>query len=85
MFESVVVVAFQNTFYFKMHQNDIFFYFLKSFLRSTHQNQNDSKHKKNYFLTKNKINFFKNTDWPCSRHFKNKKCPIYTPAYNTLI
>jgi hypothetical protein len=85
MFESVVVVVFQNTFYFKMHQNDISFYFLKLFLRSTHQNQNDSKHKKNYFLIKNKINFFKNTDLPCSRHFKNKKCPIYTPAYNTLI
>jgi hypothetical protein len=62
MFESVVVVVFQNTFYFKMHQNDISFYFLKLFLRSTHQNQNDSKHKKNYFLIKNKINFFKNTD-----------------------
>jgi len=29
MFESVVIVAFQNTFYFKMHQNDIFFLFFK--------------------------------------------------------
>jgi hypothetical protein len=52
MFESVVVVAFQNIFYFKMHQNDIFFYFLKSFLRSTHQNQNNSKHKKKLFFNK---------------------------------
>ena len=44
MFRSVVVIAFQSTFCFKMHYNDVFFIFLKLFLRSTHQN--DSKYKK---------------------------------------
>jgi hypothetical protein len=38
-----------------MHQNDIFLFFKKLFLRSAHQN--DPKHKKNYFLTKTKLNF----------------------------
>jgi hypothetical protein len=33
LFGSVVVVAFQNTFRVKIHQNDVF-----SFLKSTHQN-----------------------------------------------
>jgi hypothetical protein len=48
MFGSVVAVAFQSVFHAEMHQNDIFFIFLKSFLRSAHQN--DPKHIK-------KINF----------------------------
>jgi hypothetical protein len=29
VFESVVMVAFQSVFYLEMHQNNIFFYFLK--------------------------------------------------------
>jgi len=29
LFESVVTVAFQNIFYIEIHQNNIFFYFLK--------------------------------------------------------
>jgi hypothetical protein len=36
MFESVVTVAFQNTFHTEMHQNNIFFYFFKIIFRSTH-------------------------------------------------
>ena len=32
------MVAFQNTFHIKIHQNNIFFYFLKLFLKSSHQN-----------------------------------------------
>jgi len=48
MFGSVVAVAFQSVFHAEMHQNDIFFIFLKSFLRSAHQN--NPKHIK-------KINF----------------------------
>jgi hypothetical protein len=35
---SVVAVAFQITFYAKMHANDFFFIFKKSFLTSAHQN-----------------------------------------------
>ena len=38
MFESLVVVAFQNAFYLEMHQNNIFFIFKKLFLTSAHQN-----------------------------------------------
>jgi hypothetical protein len=46
---SVVPFAFQNTFQFEMHQNIVFFIFLKKlFLKSTYQN--DPKHIK-------KINF----------------------------
>jgi len=41
MFGSVVAVAFQITFHVEMHAND-FFYFLKTFLTSAHQN--DPKH-----------------------------------------
>jgi hypothetical protein len=29
--ESVVMVAFQSAFYLEMHQNNIFFYFLKNY------------------------------------------------------
>jgi len=32
------MVAFQITFYFKIHQNNIFFIFKKLFLTLTHQN-----------------------------------------------
>jgi hypothetical protein len=38
LFGSVVVVAFQSAFRVEMYQNDIFFIFLKLFLRSAHQN-----------------------------------------------
>jgi len=38
LFGSVVAVAFQIAFRAKMHANDIFFIFLKSFLTSAHQN-----------------------------------------------
>jgi hypothetical protein len=44
LFESVVAIVFQSAFHAEMHQNDIFFIFLKLFLRSTHQN--DPKYKK---------------------------------------
>jgi hypothetical protein len=40
----VVAVAFQSVFPAEMHQNDIFFYFFKLFLKLTHQN--DPKYKK---------------------------------------
>jgi hypothetical protein len=43
----VIVVAFQSVFHAKIYQNDVF-HFLKSFLRSAHQN--NPKHTK-------KINF----------------------------
>jgi hypothetical protein len=33
-----VAVAFQSAFYLEMYQNNIFFIFLKSFFKSTHQN-----------------------------------------------
>jgi hypothetical protein len=42
VFGSVVAGAFQITFRAKMHANDVFFIFLKSFLTSAHQN--DPKH-----------------------------------------
>jgi hypothetical protein len=42
MFGSVVAVAFQITFRGEMHANDVFLFFLKSFLTSAHQN--DPKH-----------------------------------------
>jgi mannose/fructose/N-acetylgalactosamine-specific phosphotransferase system component IID len=57
MFGSVVMVVFQSIFHAEMHQNNVFFIFLKLFLRSVYQND-PKKNKKN--LTK-KINFFKNT------------------------
>jgi hypothetical protein len=38
LFGSVVAVAFQIAFRAKMHANDVFFIFLKSFLTSAHQN-----------------------------------------------
>ena len=41
LFGSLIMVAFQNSFRVKIHQNDIFFIL---FLRSAHQN--DPKHKK---------------------------------------
>jgi hypothetical protein len=44
-FRSVVAVAFQSVFRAEMHQNDVFSFFKKLFLRSAHQN--DPKHKKN--------------------------------------
>jgi hypothetical protein len=39
-----------------MHQNDVFFIFLKLFLRPTYQN--NSKHKKKLIFNKNKILIF---------------------------
>jgi hypothetical protein len=50
LFESVVVIDFQNIFLTEMHQNDIFIIFKKLFLRSAYQN--NSRHTK-------KINFNK--------------------------
>jgi hypothetical protein len=38
LFGSVVAVAFQIAFRVKMHVNDVFLFFLKSFLTSVHQN-----------------------------------------------
>ena len=38
MFENVVAVVFLSVFYLKKYVNNIFFIFLKLFLRSTHQN-----------------------------------------------
>jgi hypothetical protein len=46
VFESVVVIAFQNTFCSEMLQNNIFF--KKLFLTSAHQN-NKKKHEKYLF------------------------------------
>jgi hypothetical protein len=42
MFGSVVAIAFQITFCAEIHANDIFSFFKKLFLTSTHQN--DPKH-----------------------------------------
>jgi hypothetical protein len=53
----VIAVVFQSIFHIEMYQNDIFFIFLKSFLRLAHQN--DPKHIKKLFLAK-KIDFFGN-------------------------
>jgi hypothetical protein len=60
VFESLVVVAFQNAFYLEMHQNNIFFIFKKLFLTSAHQNY--LKTLKNIdliFFKKNFKNIFK--------------------------
>jgi hypothetical protein len=46
LFESVIAVAFQNVFCAKIHQNDIFFIFLKIIFEISITHQNDSKHKK---------------------------------------
>jgi len=61
LFRSVVVVVtvFQSVFHVEMHQNDIFFIFLKLFLRSTYQN--NLKHIKKLIFNKKKFEFFGNT------------------------
>jgi hypothetical protein len=56
LFESVVVVVFQSVFRVEIHQNNIFYFFKKLFLRLAHQN--NSKHKKNSFF-KNTICIFR--------------------------
>jgi hypothetical protein len=56
------MVTFQNAFRVEMHRNDIFFIFLKPFLRSAHQN--DPKHKKKIILLQKKKEFVGNTGWP---------------------
>ena len=43
----MVAVAFESVFRAEMHQNDVFLFLKKLFLRSAHQN--DLKHKKNNF------------------------------------
>ena len=43
MFGSVITIAFQGAFYAEIHQNDVFFYFLKLAY------QNNSKHTKTKF------------------------------------
>jgi len=57
----VVATAFQSVFHLEMHQNDIFFIFLKLFLISAYQN--DLKTLKNINLKQKKnkkiLNFFK--------------------------
>ena len=57
----MVAVAFQSAFHLEMHQNDIFFIFLKLFLISAYQN--DLKILKNINLKQRKnkkiLNFFK--------------------------
>ena len=58
LFGSVVVVAFQSAFRVEMYQNDIFFIFLKLFLRSAHQN-NPKYTKKIIFNKKNNLNFYR--------------------------
>jgi hypothetical protein len=51
LFENVVAVAFQNTFQFEIHQNVVFFIFLKKlFLKSIYQN--DPKHIKTLIFHK---------------------------------
>jgi hypothetical protein len=42
LIESVVAVAFQSVFCVEIYQNDVFLFFKKLFLKSTHQN--DPKH-----------------------------------------
>jgi hypothetical protein len=44
----VFAVVFQSVFRAEMHQNDVFLFFLKLFLRSAHQN--DPKQKKNKLI-----------------------------------
>jgi len=57
LFENVVAVAFQNTFHVEIHQNVVFFIFLKKlFLKSIYQN--DPKHIKKLIFHKF---FLKNT------------------------
>jgi len=46
----MAVVAFQNVFYLKIFQNNIFFYFFKFIFDIIHQN-NLKTHKKNIFNT----------------------------------
>jgi len=46
VFESVVVVAFQSVFHSEKYVNNVFFIFLKLFLRLAHQN--DLKTSKTY-------------------------------------
>jgi hypothetical protein len=58
VFGSVVAVVFQNIFYSKIYQNNIFFIFKKLFLTSAHQN-NLKISKKNINLKKKNIYFFK--------------------------
>ena len=53
----MVAVAFQSVFHAEIHQNNIFFIFLKLFLRSAHQN--DPKHIKKLIFSQKK-NFFEN-------------------------
>jgi hypothetical protein len=38
VFMSAVVIVFQSIFYLKIHQNNIFFYFLNFFLITAHKN-----------------------------------------------
>jgi len=59
MFGSMVAVVFQSVFRAEIHQNNVFLFFKKSFVRSAHQN--NSKHKKKLIFSKTKFNFFENT------------------------
>jgi len=56
VFGIVVVVDFQSVFHLEMHQNNIFFIFLNSFLTSTHQN--NPKTTKKIHLKQKKFIFF---------------------------
>jgi hypothetical protein len=59
LFGSVVAVVFQNVFHAEMHQNNIFFYFFKLFLRLAYQN--DPKYIKKLIFNKKKLKTFGST------------------------
>ena len=59
MFESVVVVTFQSAFRAEMHQNNIFLFFLKLFLRSAQRIKTIQNIKKILIFNKKKLNFYR--------------------------
>jgi hypothetical protein len=61
MFESMIVVVFQNVLHLKMYQNDVFFLIFKK-LFLTPANQNDQKIYKKLILNK-KIQIFMKRDF----------------------
>jgi len=62
LFESVVAVVFQSVFHSEMHQNEVFFYFLKIIFEISISKRSKT-YKKIDFLAKKKINFLE-TNWP---------------------
>ena len=61
MFESMIVVVFQNILHLEMYQNDVFFLIFKK-LFLTPANQNDQKNIKKLILSK-KIQIFMKRDF----------------------